>query len=366
MSVEALEQLQRCRDDVELIAQAASSDALAKRLALRALGHVDAAITILRERLGRDARRKRDGRRPRTDADSPRTSEDGRTGEGGSVLSDQDHSEIRIKTPSPSLSGDARASADASADWRSELRAVADSLRFGAGNSAALHDAFEAALRARGWDVQREVHVPSIAGHGHNGRIDLVAKLGATTLAIELDNVTPRGRSVLKMQRFPGAIRVCVLRTAAWGWNENQQQWADVVIGMGWNAQDRGLVGQEANDVDALSDDGFVVDAWLDEMKLRTGNALWFRRGFHVSVLNILAATLGATIGTQGDRCAAAREIAREYVEKQKGATFTPHHFADWLRNGRQDRASGVLKTRTQLQPDAPEGKRAWSEGDGK
>lgn len=66
------------------------------------------------------------------------------------------------------------------------------------GNHASdYHDAVEQVLLARGWSVRREY---AVASAGRGGRIDLVGMKGRYLLALELDNRTPRGRSIEKLE----------------------------------------------------------------------------------------------------------------------------------------------------------------------
>jgi len=49
------------------------------------------------------------------------------------------------------------------------------------------------------------------------GKVDIVAKShNDVILAIELDNCTPRKKSIFKLNQIPGAIRVILLRKAGW------------------------------------------------------------------------------------------------------------------------------------------------------
>ncbi len=92
-----------------------------------------------------------------------------------------------------------------------ELRVLAGvvSRRGGCSTAEELHDAIEADLRAIGWTVVREWEVPD-RGDGKPGRIDLVATAPAR-IAMELDNKSPRVKSLFKLRQFDGA-RVVVLR----------------------------------------------------------------------------------------------------------------------------------------------------------
>lgn len=75
---------------------------------------------------------------------------------------------------------------------------------------AMFHRAVEAALIADGLTVRREVVVN--VGDGRARRIDLLVS-DAPEVAIEIDRITPRGGSLLKLQRFAG-LKVIVLREA--------------------------------------------------------------------------------------------------------------------------------------------------------
>jgi len=80
---------------------------------------------------------------------------------------------------------------------------------FDLGSAAAFHDYVEKAIRSAGLFVRREVVVPD-RGDGESGRIDLLIT-DAPEVAIELDWRTPRGGSLLKLDRFAG-LKVVVLR----------------------------------------------------------------------------------------------------------------------------------------------------------
>jgi hypothetical protein len=71
------------------------------------------------------------------------------------------------------------------------------------------HRSVEAGLRRAGLSVRREVEVPYL--DGTTGRIDLVVDGGGRQIAIELDNRTGRGKSLIKLLRFDGG-KVLVLR----------------------------------------------------------------------------------------------------------------------------------------------------------
>lgn len=96
--------------------------------------------------------------------------------------------------------------------------------------------------------------------------------------------------------------------------------------------------GDEEDDVvDRLSDDGYMVDAWLDEVRQRTGVAVWIRPCQAKGNLNNLAAALGAMLEPASDRCAGARALAAEYVAsvKEAGGKLAILNFIDWLANGK-------------------------------
>jgi hypothetical protein len=73
---------------------------------------------------------------------------------------------------------------------------------FDLSNSVAFHDDVEKAIRSARLFVRREVVVPD-RGDGESGRIDLLIT-DAPEVAIELDWRTPRGGSLLKLDRFAG------------------------------------------------------------------------------------------------------------------------------------------------------------------
>lgn len=67
-----------------------------------------------------------------------------------------------------------------------------------AGYAATYQDKVCAVLRDLGWKVRREFAV-SYRGC-HSGKIDIVAQSLGITLALELDNRSPRGKSILKLR----------------------------------------------------------------------------------------------------------------------------------------------------------------------
>lgn len=62
------------------------------------------------------------------------------------------------------------------------------------------HDAVEKCLARLGWAVRREYPV---VVNGRGGRVDIVAEWSGITLALELDNRSPRGKSILKLTALP-------------------------------------------------------------------------------------------------------------------------------------------------------------------
>ena len=74
------------------------------------------------------------------------------------------------------------------------------------GDSAAVyHDRVEQFLKQDGWYVEREYPVTYTRGNGHsvNGRIDLIARKKGLTMALELDNRSPRAKSIVKLGAMP-------------------------------------------------------------------------------------------------------------------------------------------------------------------
>jgi hypothetical protein len=245
---------------------------------------------------GDEARRVRDRdrkRRERGGSDPPRPSghdghdghartvvdmtDRGRTGKGEGVSVDLE-TEIEIENTNPpephvpSVSARTE-SVGISEVARRDLRCIAKSLRGQHGNAASLKDRYEEALRDLGWLVEREVAVSDAFEDGRNGRVDLVARKDGETLVIELDNLTPRGRSVLKMARFRGCVRVSILRCAQWGWREGTE-WADVVIGMEW--QGGQVVPMRSYPRSAVEDGcmGYTVGVWRDAVCVVTAGTL--------------------------------------------------------------------------------------------
>jgi len=72
-----------------------------------------------------------------------------------------------------------------------------------------MHKSVERQLLALGWSVEREFEVPD-RGDGKSGRIDLVVT-APHRIAIELDYLEPRVKSLMKLKTFDGD-RAVVLR----------------------------------------------------------------------------------------------------------------------------------------------------------
>lgn len=84
-------------------------------------------------------------------------------------------------------------------------------------DATTLHDAVELALGDMGYRVTREYPI-SDRGDGKGGRVDLMAERdGGARIALELDFITPRGGSILKLASIPGVTRVVILREGAGG-----------------------------------------------------------------------------------------------------------------------------------------------------
>ncbi len=66
-------------------------------------------------------------------------------------------------------------------------------------------------LEARGFDVTPEAPVAD-RGDGRPGRIDLLAKSAETTIAIEIDRLSPRTKSLVKLKRVEADHRLVLLR----------------------------------------------------------------------------------------------------------------------------------------------------------
>lgn len=84
-------------------------------------------------------------------------------------------------------------------------------------NASDLHEAAQAALMGRGFNVEREVRI-DVSQNARDGRIDLVVRC-TPPVAIELDRNSPRKGSIAKLARFKhlfGAVTVAVIRAKTW------------------------------------------------------------------------------------------------------------------------------------------------------
>lgn len=79
-------------------------------------------------------------------------------------------------------------------------------------NAAAFHRTVVALLEDIGFSCNVEVPVPD-RGDGRSGNIDVVAIRDGVTIALELDRVSPREKSLFKLQNFPCDARFVALRS---------------------------------------------------------------------------------------------------------------------------------------------------------
>lgn len=81
-------------------------------------------------------------------------------------------------------------------------------------SSAGFHDGVCAALSRAGWAVEREFRVEAVPGRGgpRSGRVDLVARKGDAAVAVELDRLSPRRKSLAKLRASGFGHRVVILR----------------------------------------------------------------------------------------------------------------------------------------------------------
>jgi hypothetical protein len=92
-------------------------------------------------------------------------------------------------------------------------------------SAKSFHDAVDLSLVQRGWRVHREFRAPRRGDDHGGGLIDLVIT-SPIRMAIEIDNISPRQKSLFKLRDFVG-LRVVILRTAGGRRNWN---WEDVVV----------------------------------------------------------------------------------------------------------------------------------------
>ncbi|MDH6372796.1 hypothetical protein M2444_004625 [Paenibacillus sp. PastF-3] len=65
-------------------------------------------------------------------------------------------------------------------------------------------------LKKKGWSCKNELFIND-RGDGKKGRVDIVAHKDGITLAIEIDRLHPRKKSILKLQGI-NAYRILILR----------------------------------------------------------------------------------------------------------------------------------------------------------
>ena len=135
-------------------------------------------------------------------------------------------------------------------DFREYVAGVLEGKLSGA-SALEFHDSAIATLQAAGLDVHREYPVPE-RGDGREGRIDIVVTDGnGTRCGIELDRISPRQKSLLKL----GAVEsgICVLRR---GDNARRTEQGVLIIGGSKSAKK-----DRAARFDPLS---IPVPEWLD------------------------------------------------------------------------------------------------------
>ena len=69
-------------------------------------------------------------------------------------------------------------------------------------------------LEDYGFDVGLEKHVDRNGIENHSGRIDLIANYKGKTIAIEYDNVSPRYKSIYKVENYNADLKVVMLRNS--------------------------------------------------------------------------------------------------------------------------------------------------------
>ena len=66
-------------------------------------------------------------------------------------------------------------------------------------------------LQKDGYSVIKEVKVPN-RGDGRKGKIDIVAEINNEKTAIEIDWISPRKKSLFKLENFECKNRIVILR----------------------------------------------------------------------------------------------------------------------------------------------------------
>ncbi|MCK9320000.1 hypothetical protein [Methanoculleus sp.] len=65
-------------------------------------------------------------------------------------------------------------------------------------------------LENLGFECQKEYRVPD-RGDGRSGRIDIIAFKGNLQIAIEIDRLSPRAKSIYKLKELPDGFIKCVI-----------------------------------------------------------------------------------------------------------------------------------------------------------
>lgn len=94
-------------------------------------------------------------------------------------------------------------------DWSQHWRLVDYLTYIHRKHAADYHDAIEEALNDHYWTVRREFAV--VIGDGYGGKVDIVADKDGQRIALELDNRSPRGKSLLKLATFSRSVPTAVL-----------------------------------------------------------------------------------------------------------------------------------------------------------
>lgn len=93
---------------------------------------------------------------------------------------------------------------------REEVRAAFEALQV-PDDAKTTHALVSSTLSELGFDVKNEYPVPD-RGDGRNGRIDVFAEKNGYRLAIEIDRLSPRQKSVIKLKSLDDCDRIILLR----------------------------------------------------------------------------------------------------------------------------------------------------------